>query len=139
MSNGKFVLRTDKMSVSNILYLSSEGDSVEISSVLITQTYSAALPPDQIDGRIRALNKNAATLKTHGAVLEFLKEVERGANSLPLNFYHMNNPNYSTHAGAPTTGAAHECSLKEQITFVTYKIKEKEQGPRHDSWWCSVQ
>jgi len=126
------------MTVTNVLYLSQEGDSVKISSWLKNQTAPAEPAPEQIDSRIRTLQERATKLKTHEFVLEFLKEVQVSADSLPLEFYHTNNPNYRAHMGLGLKGLAHKCDLNEQIQFVRYKIQEGKQGLQQSSWWCSV-
>lgn len=93
------------------LYLSSEGDTVEIKSG------SATIPEQQ----------KAASCKTHAEVLAFLEEL-KASPPRHLTFYHRHNNAYQAHFGG-VKGVAHPCSLEKQIEFVKYKILEQKQKP----------
>ena len=100
------------------LFLSSEGDSVEIAH----SDHDAAPLPEQAQ---------ALACKTHEQVLAFLEMLMNSETRNHLNFYHVDNTSYDAHMGAWPKGAAHACSLETQIDFVRYKIGEATHGIRH--------
>ncbi len=108
------------------LYLSAEGDSVEIKSFRDSATI-----PEQV---------RATTCRTHEQVLAFLEEIRDSEVRGQLNFYHNHNTSYDGHMGTWPKGAAHPCSLEKQIDFVRYLISEGTHGVRHaPRSFCVVQ
>lgn len=109
------------------LYLSSEGDSVEIKNFQDTSTI-----PEQLE---------AISCKTHKQVLAFLEKINSSETKDLLSFYHVHNTSYEAHHGTSPKGKAHLCSLDKQISFVQYKIFEQEHGARSPAQnsWCFQQ
>ncbi len=101
------------------LYLSKEGDRLEIVDVL----RSGIVIPEQ---------KDALACKTHASVLELLQKLKNSPNKDLLRFYHHDNPYYARHVSSSLEGFAHPCSLEVQISFVQYKIGEQEHGVREE-------
>lgn len=102
------------------LYLSSEGDSVQLSLL------SCSKNPEILD-----LASKATLCKTHAQVLSLLEKIQSSPSLKKLiDFYHQHNFNYSAHRGTWPKGAAHPCSLDQQIDFVRYKIAEQAHGIR---------
>jgi hypothetical protein len=93
------------------LYLSKEGDSIEIKKFIAAEDQEFPLT---------AL---ALACKTHEKVLTFLELLRDSEDQYSLDFWHLNNDAYADHKreGKKT----HFCSLKNQIAFVKYKIAEK--------------
>lgn len=101
------------------LYLSSEGDAVEI------KHFGDGNPtiPEQLE---------AQACRTHEAVLAFLEKINNSALRDSLRFWHHHNPRYDGHLGTYPKGVAHECLLDQQISFVRYKIGEHLHGVRRE-------
>jgi hypothetical protein len=107
------------------LYLSKEGDSVEIKNLNDTSTI-----PEQLE---------AASCKTHSQVLSFLEKINTSEAKNNLEFWHKENPAYLVHYQGK--GVAHPCAIDQQIEFVRFKIAEEAQGPRQQrtaaqNTWC---
>lgn len=98
------------------LYLSAEGDSIEIKNFKDGVTI-----PEQM---------KASACKTHEQVLAFLLKLKDSRARDSLSFYHQHNTCYHAHRGTWPIGMAHQCSLEKQIDFVSYKIAEKHHGIR---------
>ncbi len=98
------------------LYLSKEGDEVEIKNYLATSPL--------------AEQTEAAACKTHAQVLEFLNKLKLSDIKNKISFYHYNNTCYQHHIGTDAKANAHKCELEKLISFVTYKILECQHGLR---------
>jgi hypothetical protein len=109
------------------LYLSSEGDSVEIKNF---EKDGATLPEQQ----------KALACKTHEQVLAFLETLRNVEVRKQINFFHIHNTSYIGHLGTWPKGAAHPCDLETQIDFVRYKIGENTHGVRQPpKSYCIIQ
>lgn len=104
----------------NILYLSQEGDSMEITNLL-----GHNLPEKNL----------IAAYNTHELVLKFLKTLQGDE----YQFHHYDNSSYERHKGTFPKGVAHPCTLEDQIKFVEFKILEKEQGALQSREICIIQ
>ena len=108
-----------------VLYLSKEGDSVEIRKIC-KQNATASEKKEILED----MQKEAVKHKTHETVLIFLKQLSSSDIRNHLNFYHDDNPYYTGHVGNELVAIAHPCALEKQIDFVQYKISEQKHGVR---------
>jgi hypothetical protein len=107
---------TVSISASYNLYLSEEGDSIEISHF-----WNKIIIPEALE---------ADSCKTHEHVLAFLNKIRNSDVKNKFIFCHKNNIRYEGHTDPDPDTFAHSCSLDKLISFVSQKILEKEHGIR---------
>lgn len=96
------------------LYLSSEGDSVQITD-------------SEKDDETNPEQMQALACKTHKQVLDFLEQLRDSKNTSDFTFLHYQNTKYSEHTGHDVQDMTHSCPLEKLIDFVRDKISETTQ------------
>lgn len=96
--------------------LNAEGSEVE----LINYVGTAEIPEQN----------EAKNCQTHEQVLNFLEKIRSSNLKDQFGFFHKHNNFYQTHRKIETYTVSHLCPLDQQISFVRYKMMEKEHGIR---------